>query len=173
MYDQHLKNQGIDFQEETVPAQKVASRLPRLDDSFGSSLSFDSRSTFFTSKTSFYDNIQLDVNDCDEYPPVVETRPWTTEPSVASDISGTVSPHLPIRGSHSSALSRTPSTITTPKDPEIQALQDQVTKLTAIIVDLKAQTVPPTPTSPPSSPQTDRTIRARSCKNKWNKSHQP
>jgi hypothetical protein len=38
----------------------------------------------------------------------------------------------------------------TPKDPEIQALQDQVTKLTAIIEDLKAQTVPPTPPPAPN-----------------------
>jgi hypothetical protein len=68
---------------------------------------------------------------------------------VASGISGTVSPHPQTRGSYSFALTRTPSTIKTPKDPEIQALQDQVTKLKAIIEDLKAQTVPPTPPPAP------------------------
>jgi hypothetical protein len=90
MYYQHLKNQGINFQEETFQAPRVVSRLPRLDDSFGSSLSFDSRSPFFTSTASYYDNIQLDLNDCDEYPPVVEAIPRTIEPSVASGISSTV-----------------------------------------------------------------------------------
>jgi hypothetical protein len=140
MYYQHLENQGNDVQEEVFQA----SRIPRSDDSFGSSLSFGSRSTFFTSSASYYDNIQLDLTDFDQYPTVVEAGPKTTAPSVASGISGTVSPLLPTRGSYSSALLRTPSTITTPKDKEIQSLQDQVTKLTAIIEDLKAKTVSPT-----------------------------
>jgi hypothetical protein len=149
MYYQHLKNQGIDVQEDVFQAPKVISRIHRLDDSFGSSLSFGSRSTFFTSSASYYDNIQLDLTDFDQYPTVVEAGPTTTAPSVPSGISGTVSPLPPTRGSYSSALSKTPSTIPTPKDPEMQALQDQVTKLTAIIEDLKAQTVPPTPPPAP------------------------
>jgi hypothetical protein len=136
---------------------KVVSRLPQSDDSFGSSLSFDRRSTFYTSSSaSFYDNIQLDLTDCDKYPLVVEARPTTTAPSVASGIASTVSPLLLARASYSLALSRTPSTIKTPNIPKIQALQDQVTKLTAIIEELKAQTVAPTPTPtpPPASDPT-------------------
>jgi hypothetical protein len=81
----------------------------------------------------------------------VEAGLTTTAPSLTSGISGTVSPLLSTRGSYSSALSRPPSTITTPKDPEIQALQDPVTKLTAIIEDLKARTVSPTPPPTPNS----------------------
>jgi hypothetical protein len=165
MYYQHLENQGIDVQEEVFQALKVVSRIPQLDDSFGSSLSFGSRSTFVTSSASYYNNIQLDLTDFDQYPTVVEAGPMTTTPSVTSGISGTVSPLPPPRGSYSSALLRTPSTITTPKDPKIQALQNQVTKLTAIIEDLKAQTVPPTP-----PPQLHHLLKI--LESKWNKSHQ-
>jgi hypothetical protein len=107
LYYKHLHNQGTDFKEETFQAPRVVSRLPQSDDSSGTSGTLDSsRSTFFTSTASFYNNIQLDLSDCDHYPPVVEA---TTEPSVTSGISSTSisPPAAPARGgSYFSRLGR-------------------------------------------------------------------
>jgi hypothetical protein len=87
LYHQHLHNQGTDFKQR-LQAPRVVSRLPRSDDSSGSTPSLNSRSTFFTYSASFFENhIQLDWSDCKQYPQVVEVP--SLEPSVTSGIYST------------------------------------------------------------------------------------
>jgi hypothetical protein len=85
-----MTNKQQDISDPALQQQATMVVLHAISQKFGSDL--DSRSTFFltSSTASFYDNIQLDLSDCDQSPPVVEAP---ADPSVTSSggISSTVS----------------------------------------------------------------------------------
>jgi hypothetical protein len=129
LYHQHLQDEKKELQENHHPV-RVASRLPRSDDSSGTIPSMDSRNTLFTHSASIFEVGQIDWDYSIEFPSVVETNTGAsaqncpTSPSITSGITGTspstLAPGVP---SYASVAARQ-----TP-DPDILALKEQLAEL--------------------------------------------
>jgi hypothetical protein len=129
LYHQHLQDENKELPEKHHPV-RVASRLPRSDDSLGTIQTMDSRNTLFTHSASIFEESQIDWEYSMEVPTVVEThtsaqtqnRP--SSPSITSGITGT-SPSTVAPGGLSYASVAARQTL----DPEILALKEQLAKL--------------------------------------------
>jgi hypothetical protein len=129
LYRQHLQDEETELQEHHQPV-RVASRLPRSDDSLGTIPSMNSRTTFFTHSASIFDESQIDWEYSMEVPSVVETntsarmqsRP--SSPSITSGTTGTSPLTVTLGGpSYASVAARQTH------DPEILALKEQLANL--------------------------------------------
>jgi hypothetical protein len=156
LYRQHLQEERVELQENHQPV-RVASRIPRSDDSTGTIFFMDSRTTFFTHTASIFEASQIDWDDSIEVPSLVETnisaptqsgRPGS--PSVTSGITGT-SPLASALGGPSYA----PVAARQTPDPEIVALREKLAALETTIQEqqeqLQQKSAPLTPNPPAMS----------------------
>jgi hypothetical protein len=93
MYE-HLQDEKKELWENHHPV-RVASRLPRSDDSSGTIQTMDSRNTLFTHSASIFEVSQINWEFSIEFPSVVETNAGAstqsrpTSPSISSGITRT------------------------------------------------------------------------------------
>jgi hypothetical protein len=151
LYHQYLQDEKKELWEKHQPV-RVASRLPRSDDSSGTIR----RTTFFTHSASIFEASQIDWEYNMEFPSVIDTnisapkQSCPSSPSITSGVTG-MSPLTLELGSPSYASVAARQT----PDPDIVALKEKLAELKTIIQaqqqQLQQTSAPPAPNPPAMS----------------------